>query len=73
MKTGGEEVHVHVQQMLKLRVPAIGGIPLRAVGVDLHFLAGETALTAALAAEARQLFSQTTLPSNGSVFAVGSE
>jgi tetraacyldisaccharide 4'-kinase len=37
------------KDLVKLRVPAIGGVPLRAVGVALQFLAGEEALTAALA------------------------
>jgi tetraacyldisaccharide 4'-kinase len=37
------------KDLVKLRVPAIGGVPLRAVGVALQFLAGEDALAAALA------------------------
>jgi tetraacyldisaccharide 4'-kinase len=37
------------KDLVKLRVPAIGGVPLRAVGVELQFLAGEDALVAALA------------------------
>jgi tetraacyldisaccharide 4'-kinase len=37
------------KDLVKLRVPAIGGVSLRAVGVELRFLAGEEALAAALA------------------------
>ena len=36
------------KDLVKLRVPAIGGIPLRAAGVALSFLRGEAELTAAL-------------------------
>jgi len=37
------------KDLVKLRVPAIGGVPLRAVGVELQFLAGEEAFATALA------------------------
>jgi tetraacyldisaccharide 4'-kinase len=37
------------KDLVKLRVQTIGGVPLRAVGVDLHFLAGQAELEAALA------------------------
>jgi tetraacyldisaccharide 4'-kinase len=36
------------KDLVKLRVAAIGGIPLRAIGVELHFLRGEDAMTGAL-------------------------
>jgi tetraacyldisaccharide 4'-kinase len=37
------------KDLVKLRVPGIGGVPLRAVGVELRFLAGEESLCSALA------------------------
>ncbi|MBA3480175.1 MAG: tetraacyldisaccharide 4'-kinase [Pirellulales bacterium] len=36
------------KDLVKLRVAAIGGIPLRAIGVELRFLRGEDAMTGAL-------------------------
>jgi tetraacyldisaccharide 4'-kinase len=36
------------KDLVKLRVPAIGGIPLRAVSVELKFLRGEAELIAAI-------------------------
>jgi tetraacyldisaccharide 4'-kinase len=36
------------KDLVKLRVPTIGGAPLRAVGVELNFLRGETELAAAI-------------------------
>ena len=41
------------KDLVKLRVAAIGGIPLRAIGVELHFLRGEDVMTDALAADHR--------------------
>jgi tetraacyldisaccharide 4'-kinase len=46
---GAELVLCTRKDLVKLRVPAIGGVPLRAVGVELQFLTGEDALAAALA------------------------
>jgi len=37
------------KDLVKLRVPAIGGVPLRAVGVELKFLAGKETLVTVLA------------------------
>jgi tetraacyldisaccharide 4'-kinase len=37
------------KDLVKLRVQTIGGLPLRAIGVDLHFVAGEVELVTALA------------------------
>jgi tetraacyldisaccharide 4'-kinase len=36
------------KDLVKLRVAAIGGVPLRAVGVELRFLRGESEMHAAL-------------------------
>jgi tetraacyldisaccharide 4'-kinase len=37
------------KDLVKLRVPALGGLPLKAVAIELDFLSGEAALKAALA------------------------
>jgi tetraacyldisaccharide 4'-kinase len=75
-EAGAELVLCTRKDLVKLRVPAIGGVPLRAVGVELQFLAGEEALTAALAPiiiralAIRELNSKElsdSLPSEGSV------
>jgi tetraacyldisaccharide 4'-kinase len=47
-ESGAEMAICTRKDLVKLRVPFIGGIPLRAVGVQLQFLRGESELTAAL-------------------------
>jgi tetraacyldisaccharide 4'-kinase len=51
------------KDLVKLRIGALGGTPLRAVGVELRFLAGEEALDAALDPLARRA-----LESNSEMF-----
>jgi hypothetical protein len=48
-ESGVRQVLCTRKDLVKLRIPAIAGAPLRAVGVELKFLAGEAELTAALA------------------------
>lgn len=48
-ESGAQLVVCTRKDLVKLRVAAIGGVPLRAIGVELHFLDGEEAMTAALA------------------------
>jgi tetraacyldisaccharide 4'-kinase len=48
-ESGAEMALCTRKDLVKLRVPFIGDIPLRAVGVQLQFLRGESELTAALA------------------------
>jgi tetraacyldisaccharide 4'-kinase len=48
-ESGVRQVLCTRKDLVKLRIPAIAGAPLRAVGVELKFLTGESELTAALA------------------------
>jgi tetraacyldisaccharide 4'-kinase len=49
-KAGVSRVLCTRKDLVKLRVPTIGGVPLRAVGVELNFLHGEQEMKAAVAA-----------------------
>ena len=48
-QSGVRQILCTRKDLVKLRVPAIAGAPLRAVGVELNFLTGQDQLTAALA------------------------
>ncbi|QDT75435.1 tetraacyldisaccharide 4'-kinase [Lacipirellula limnantheis] len=49
VRTSGSRVAVCTRKdLVKLRVPTVGGAPLRAVSVELRFLRGEAELTAAM-------------------------
>jgi tetraacyldisaccharide 4'-kinase len=48
-ESGARSVVCTQKDLVKLRVPTLGGVPLRAVEVELNFLSGEAAMRAALA------------------------
>jgi tetraacyldisaccharide 4'-kinase len=48
-ETGAEMIVCTRKDLVKLRVPVVGGAPLRALRVQLHFLHGEAELASALA------------------------
>jgi tetraacyldisaccharide 4'-kinase len=48
-ESGARMVVCTRKDLVKLRVPTLGGVPLRAVGIELNFLSGEEAMKAALA------------------------